>query len=96
MLDRRKRVDKQQSFARLFGLATMEQLMHGTGVSSLYSRLRLCSRCCPASDYPCAINKLINFQGRMYISQHYVCFFSNIFGHHTKASGVQETFPRVH
>jgi GRAM domain len=39
--------------------------------------------CLPYSidiDYSCALSKEILVQGRMYISEHYICFNSNIFG----------------
>src|ERR1700694_377468 len=31
-------------------------------------------------DYSCALSKEILVQGRMYVSEHYICFNSNIFG----------------
>ena len=32
------------------------------------------------ADYSCALSKEILVQGRMYVSEHYICFNSNIFG----------------
>jgi len=34
-------------------------------------------------DYSCAIKKAILLHGRLYVSYHYVCFFSSIFSHKT-------------
>lgn len=35
-------------------------------------------------DFSCAVKGKILLHGRLYISQNYVCFYSNIFGHKTK------------
>lgn len=36
-------------------------------------------------DFACAISRSILLQGRMYITQHHVCFYSCLFGHRTAA-----------
>jgi hypothetical protein len=36
-------------------------------------------------DFACAISRSILLQGRMYITQNHVCFYSSIFGHRTLA-----------
>lgn len=36
------------------------------------------------TDFACAIKDTIPLTGRLYVSDHYVCFFSNIFGFETR------------
>lgn len=31
------------------------------------------------SDYPCALHRDILLQGRLYLSEHWLCFYSNVF-----------------
>lgn len=38
---------------------------------------------CLMSDYSCAVQRSILLHGRMYISEHWLCFFSSIFNHKT-------------
>ena len=35
-------------------------------------------------DYTCAIQRQILLQGRMYVSEKFVCFYSNLFGFEKK------------
>jgi len=44
-------------------------------------------------EFLCAVQKSILLQGKMYISQKYVCFFSNILGYMTKVTSFP-FFPR--
>ena len=32
-------------------------------------------------DFICALRRRVLYQGRMYVFEHYLCFYSNIFGH---------------
>ena len=32
-------------------------------------------------DFICALRRRVLYQGRMYVFEHYCCFYSNIFGH---------------
>ena len=34
--------------------------------------------------YTCALSKDILLQGKMFVSQNWICFYSNIFGYETK------------
>ena len=34
----------------------------------------------PVEDFHCALQKKICLQGRLYLFQHHVCFYSNLFG----------------
>lgn len=37
-------------------------------------------------DFMCALQKRILHQGRLYVFEHYVCFYSKVFGYVKKAS----------
>lgn len=39
----------------------------------------LTDRCCPPTDYSCALQRDILLQGRLYLSENWICFYSNIF-----------------
>ena len=48
----------------------------------------LIQRLCPfpvlqnvMDDFVCALQKKILLQGRMYVFEHYVCFYANVFGY---------------
>eukprot|EP00493_Phyllostaurus_siculus_P022308 UN22640 len=45
----------------------------------------------PAEEFPlnvftCALSKEILLQGKMFVSQNWICFYSNIFGYETKVT----------
>jgi hypothetical protein len=47
--------------------------------TKVYTRMfGLSSREVLIEDFPCAIYKTVLLHGRMFVSQNYVCFFSNI------------------
>ena len=48
-----------------------------TAKAPTWSRLGLQS---PIEDFHCALQKKICLQGRLYLFQHHVCFYSNLFG----------------
>ena len=62
---------RNRDFHALFkSVEESDYLIEGIGCSIEYANL----------DYSCALSKEILVQGRMYVSEHYICFNSNIFG----------------
>src|SRR4029434_6723815 len=55
-------------------------------LSSLSPFSLLLSCCFLSPDYSCALQKDILLQGRLYLSENWLCFYSNIFGWETTVS----------
>lgn len=43
---------------------------------------------CPMTDYSCALQRDILLQGRLYLSENWICFYSNIFRWETLVSHI--------
>ena len=64
---------------------------------SWYERLCLnpltpCLSLCRPSDYSCALQKDILLQGRLYLSENWLCFYSNIFRWETTVSHARTVY----
>lgn len=49
------------------------------GCPASSSRCSLITICCSPADYSCALQRDILLQGRLYLSENWICFYSNIF-----------------
>lgn len=64
----------------LYGLTQLSSITNVLLQHSFHDRSNTCaSRLLCVSDYSCALQRDILLQGRLYLSENWICFYSNIF-----------------
>jgi hypothetical protein len=71
-----KVLSKDEEFQQKFGLAPTEVI--------LQSIVLYCSQILPNLAYSAAMEQVLSQYGTLYISEHFVCFYSKIFGYESK------------